>query len=300
MLAPGLMSLLVATSALVQPDQVAWRGLTLRAAKLGLSTSADLDLELVSSAAATRALNAPGRGHALQPRGDTTAVLTLNHSFLRRSTSTRVWFDPETGQALQRLHLESGRRVRRKTFRYTTDGVDYLRRSPDTGEEGLHHSRWRHTGTDFYPFPDGMTGRPVVEPASLFYLASACAIAAPGQSLTVPTFTRKRFDATVLEFVERRSLSVSYTEASADGEREVRGRAEAVCLGLRAQTLDGGESDPLRLMGLQGNLELCLDAGTRIPLQLTGRFRIVGRVRARLTRVDLRDDPPEAHSAREE
>ncbi len=81
---------------------------------------------------------------------------------------------------------------------------------------------------------------------------------------------------------------VDYVEESAAGERRISGQVETLEISLDGQPLDRQtEEGDFEFLGLRGDVRLYLDKTVRVPLQLSGRIKYVGKGNVRLRRVVL-------------
>ena len=83
-------------------------------------------------------------------------------------------------------------------------------------------------------------------------------------------------------------IEVDYTEVTDAGERDIKGRREVVQIRLDGSPVgeQGSERD-FQFLGLRGDVEIFLEPNRRVPLQISGRIRYVGKGHVRLQRVRL-------------
>ena len=269
------------------PEAVAWKKITFRAAKLIFKTSADVELSTVSEEAARAAMVEPSQGEPMMPDGESMLVTTTN-SFLGRHSLRRLWLDPENGESYQNDVTETGSRTRYKVYRFTDRGVDVIRRYPaNQDEKGQSIENWSDVSTDFDAYPrEQWQAYDVTEASALFYVASAAGLRKPGDVLEIPIYAREKLSLAVIKAEELTRIRVDYDELSEGSSRTVSGEIDALRLSASARSLDGEET-PVELIGLE-NIELFVDPETGIPLQLTGSVDVIGKVRARLSAVELR------------
>ncbi len=226
--------------------------------------------EAESAAKGTPATSAPGNLWLLQ----------LDSSYWGRSESERVWLDAANGAALQRTSSKSSQD---KTYRFTDAGVWAVRTKKPSGVE----NDW------FVDYPSGLPQCAVVsEPGVLFYLL-AVAPPAEGEMLRRCVYAKKGLHLLEIQHVGEVQIEVEFDEHLADGRQRRRaGDVTAVRYAVRtkflATTRDDEKGAALRLLGLEGDLEIDVEPRLRLPLQVCGDLPRVGNVTVRLTRAELR------------
>jgi len=265
----------------LDPERVKWTKLTFRAKKLGLSTTADISLRVSSPSEAAKELIAVGDATGLEPSGDI-YVLDVGNQFMGRKSVNSIWFDPANGQTFQRLVTETGKRNRYKVSRYAADGVSTLRKVPRKGEEDKGVKGWTDQSETFESHPPGFSV--VIEPGTLFYLVSASNLSKTGQSMEAVFHSRDGLAVAEITVEGRTEVRVDYEEV---GRGPVDGRVPAIKLAVRAKPMEG-TSGQIELIGLQGDVEIFLHPLTRVPLLVSGKVQIAGKVNIKLKRVEMR------------
>jgi len=272
----------------LKADSVRWTELQFRARKMGFSLTAKMELAAPSADAAAKALVVPVEGTAVAP-GASIRSIRLQSGFVGRNSEITVFFDPATGQALQLEQLDSGKRNRFRVARFCAEGIDAQRREPEEGETKRPHAEWSKSSHRWEAYP-GWAGDDLLvsDPTALFYVAAAAPLEKPGDRYQVPVFTRGNLILVEMTVRAVDRVQVDYT-TGAGGNSRVKGAAEALRISLDAQHLDpdSDESD-LELMGLRGDVEMLVDRETRLPLELSGKVPIAGRVKVRLVEAKLR------------
>lgn len=279
-----------AGDAALDPERVRWSALEFSASKLLLSAKAEVTARVVPAAAVTGRLLATPAGEAVRPAHDV-LEMTYRASGFGRASTTTLWADPGTGAMLQQVTLDTSGRLRERTYRFTDSGAyHYTRRPADRREDALAPATWTDLSEGMRAYPDEVAGQPVTGATVLLWLAAAADLAHSGDRLEVLAFSRRRVSRVTLEVTGYRAASIDFTEQRpADQPRRRRGKVEAIALRINGRPADAAADDePFELLGLQGDLELLLDAATRTPLQLRGRVRIAGDVTVRLRRAILR------------
>lgn len=270
----------------LDPSRVTWTSLTFRASKLGLSTTAKVELGKVPAARASGEMIVVEDAPGIPPRAPETFVSRVRTSFLGRDSLATLWFDPRDGEALQRYQLETGRRHRFKAYRFSHRGVHTLRRYPADGEEDLPHERWSDRSQRFDPYPEAARNLAVIEPAALFYVLSAADLSSTGDLLKIPAYSRSRVILLEIRVEGLTRLPVDYQRDSGNGDKaRVRGDADVLHLTVHPRPWTGAEDADFELIGLRGDVDVFLDLQTRVPVEVQGKVKIAGRVHIRLQEV---------------
>jgi hypothetical protein len=272
----------------LRASAVPWTELQFRARKLGFSVTADM--KLASSPAATVAgkLVSPEEGSGVPP-GGTVASILLTSGFAGRNSEITVFFDPETGQALQQQQLDTGKRNRFRVTRFCEEGIDSRRQQPAEGEAKRPHEEWTDRSRNWEAYP-GWAGDDllVVDPTALFYIVAAAPLEKPGDRYQVPVFTKGNLILVEMTVRAIDKARVDYASSSA-GSSRVKGSVDALRISLDAQHLDPDSKETdLELLGLRGDVEMLVDREKRLPLEISGKVPIAGTVRVRLVEAKLR------------
>ncbi len=276
----------------LEPSRLVWSQLSYRASKLTVSVTSEVKLESLPAATAAAALIEPSEGEALGPEGAEVLSLTIATKLLGRESQLSMWFDPLDGAAFQRVELGSGKKARsnrHRTNRFAPNGVYRLGRSPEEKEVGLPHEQWTRTSESFerysQPLPPGAR---VTEPAALFYILSASNLSSKGDRASVHVFSKGHVMRVEMVVRGNSQTKADYIEESPAGERRVSGQVETLEISLDGQALDlQTEEGDFEFLGLRGGVRLYLDKIIRVPLQLSGKIKYVGKGNVRLRRVFL-------------
>ena len=271
------------------PQRVGWSRVELAASKLWVTARSEVELSRRPAAEAAAELFTPAAGAVLAPAGAESFLIAIRTRFLSRDSRVRFWFDPHDGRALERSELKlAGKRSRHRTYRYAAARVHAHTVEPADGEIGRPHADWTRVTDREVALPEGLDGAVVTEPAALLYAVPAAALEAPGDALQMHVFSRRRVNVVDATVASRETLRVDYLEVATAGERQVDGEVETLRVSLRPRPL-AGEPDEggIRLLGLEGDIDLYLDPRTRAPLLVTGKVDVAGRVRLRVRRVVL-------------
>jgi hypothetical protein len=275
----------------LEPARVSWRELSFQAAEGPTSIEARLDLIVLSEQQAAAALISSPEGVALPLSGAQILVLALETQLKRPLLPPthwhgRVWFTGHDAGALQRMRVGRRDGPNAKIYRYTEHGVYRVRTEPRTeGEADRSPQHWTVRKGSFYPYPKDRGGCPSVsDPALLLYILSVADLPDAGAKKEVCVFNKKALYRLQVQSQGSQRLSVDYGECSPTGWAQRQEDVEAVKVRVRAQPVDEHSEDreEFELLELEGDLELFVDAPSRMPLQVRGRVRDLYWVEFRL------------------
>lgn len=258
------------------PDpKPAWSALRFTARKLFFESTTEIRLERVVPETLGGVLVEPAEGEAgLRPTGSPVALMTVDSRFASRHDESSLWFELETGRALQRFKIRHGKKAYRKKYRFAAGGVHVRRIAPLEGEVSQPHERWSKIEDRFYRH--GEEGCAVVlEPTVLLYLLAE-APPAPGEPLELCTFSGKMLQRVVVENKGSQTVEVDYGTYLPGNDQPARHRGRQDL--LRLELRPAGEGDELELLGLEGAIEVYVDPRQRLPVRVEGRLDFFGRV----------------------
>jgi hypothetical protein len=270
-------------------SRLRWSELGYRAKKLTFSATTDLKLATVPAANAETELVAPSRGEARSP-GAEVLLMTMESKGVGQNSLTRIWMDPGNAAAFQRDQRDRGKKKRWRAYRYAGEGVGVLTRWPAAGEGDREPGSWSGRDEGFAAYPDWLgPGVLVAEPGAIFFIVAAAALDDAGDTIQVPVFSRNNLILVELTVDGAKRIKVDYTEVSGSRERRVKATVEALRLRVDSRHLDpDSDEGDFEFLGLRGDVEIFLDKATRVPLQVSGRVPVAGKVDVRVQRVALR------------
>lgn len=267
----------------LEPDAVAWQQLRFGTSKLLGGITSDIELRATSADAVRPVLMRSPQGAGIQPTGPQVYELALRgevkHALLSASETGSAWFDPRTGAAFQRIRTRAGSKPNEKKYRFTDAGVYRLRKKPgDAAAVKLGPAAWTEQKESFYPFTPLAAGcTNVTDAAVLLYFISAGATAGPNQTLCV--FSKSDLFNVRLRAHGAEVVSVDYVETAAGVSSPRRGEVQALRYQIDVET--GLSSNPdarFQFLGLEGDIQILVDAETRVPIQVRGAISGVGQV----------------------
>jgi len=283
---------IVAESSRFDPTRVRWSQLDFRASKLAVTATSEVEIRTEPASRAVDQWLESSTGRPVTPQESEVVRIQLRSVVLGKSSDLDLWVDPLSGAAIQRTQLETGKKVRHnrhRSLRFTDTGVfqSTYRAKEETVDRPFRE--WA-LSEDFVTFPEGMTrGVVVTEPSALFYLLAVADLDEKGDAILTHVFSKNRVMQVRLAVLGWTEIQVDYTETADAGQRQVKGRQKVVRIGLEGSTLGGLGSDrDFEFLGLRGDVEVFLEPARRIPLQISGNIRYVGKGHVRLQRVRLK------------
>jgi hypothetical protein len=285
------MSFGIATAGLAElkPLRVRWERLEFRASKLTVTATTEVAIATKALGEVRHRWLEPTEGEPVMPQGSEVIHIQLGSLLLGKKSELDLWLDPVTGAAMQRTQLETGRKVRHnrhRSLRFTEAGIfnSTYRAVEETVDRPFH--QWDLT-EEFKEFPEEFDRAAVVtEPSALFYLLAVADLNAKGDQLATYMFSKGRVMQVRFVVVETTSIKANYTEVSNSGETEIRGRRDALRIRLEGTPvgIEAGDQD-FEIFRLRGDVEVFLDPVLRMPIQITGHIRYLGKGHVRLQRV---------------
>lgn len=278
-----------AGGASLDPALPGWSDLEFSASRLLLSASARVSIAGPKT---------PGEELLVPPEGRPVAAgpVVMDIHYVTRlagqHTDMTLVVDPSSAAALQMVLLDSGRRQRERTWRFTDSGAyHWTRRPAGSAQAKRPPPQWSDRTEGFRRYPADPGGRSVTDATALLYILSAAPLRAPGDRYDILEFSRRELHLVTAEARDNITLKVDFTQRQ-DG-RVIRRKQSlpALRISLRGSLFrdaDGSDDDPFRLMGLTDGIEVALDPATRMPLQVSGSMPYLGKVTFRLTSATLR------------
>lgn len=269
-------------------SRLTWTELDFKAKKFFLSAHSEIRIGVRPATVVTEPDLDISRGEPRIPSMSSVLEIRIDSDAAGRKSTESVFFEPRHGTAFKRLKKRLGKKGYHKTERFTDEGVFLLRRAPQTKSEAeLTRDDWSKVERFFHPFETGASCRNVTEPAVLFYLLSTGPLPEDG-AWQACVYSDERAIAIAIEPLGRERLEVDYEVLAAAETRRVEGKVEVWRLVVRPRE----EEEGFEFLGLEGAVEVLIDAETRVPLRVEGRMGGLGKIAVKLERVKL-DAPPE-------
>jgi len=272
---------------------VSWSELRFSAHKFFLSASTALRVRRLPASALDGLLRLPPRGVPVAPSGAEVVELECDTALpFGRDESVSVWLDPASGAAIQAEKTMRARAPYRKLFRYMTDGIYTWRTSPaDVGESGLAPERWTRRGESVERSPVPVpAGAAITDPYALVYLASAAGLDRPASQLSLLILSNRHLVQLTFRAAELTQRRLSFVASWPGGETRRDADLTLRRVLVTARPLDASASGAdvdLGFLGMRGSLTILLEAGTSVPVEISGRAEHIGALTVRLDRVAL-------------
>jgi len=279
------------------PERVTWRRLAFGAKNFFGTVTTDIRLETIRLQEVSDGLITMPQGAAFQPSAGTLFAVSV-HSVADpllgsdEDLNITAWYDPKGGNALQRIRLLRGKEIWQKTYRFSDKGVFRLRRIPKGPDEPrLPAENWTDIEKSFYPYPSNDAGcTSVLEPSVLMFLVSAVdpAVQDPPSSLCV--FNKKQLHEVRIHREGIKPLKINYLQKSSNQAIRRQTQIDAIRFSCRSRSLAGPdqEAEPFSFLGLSGDVDIYVDATTRIPVSVSGRIAGFGRIDIQLHEVEMK------------
>ncbi len=258
------------------PATIGWSRLEFRPAERSDDLSVEVKLSLVSPDQVHSLLQSEPGNEPTVPLGATLWQMTstIDVMLTGRTYRTDVWFSAAGASPLERRRDKIGKGANRKIFRYLADGVRRWRLEPDGGSEAeLPPDDWTDVQELFFPYGRARGGCPVLtDPSLLFAIASAGAVAEAPLELCV--FNKQAIYRVRLSAEPGEALEADYRETRSADQAQVRRRAATRKIRIQAVLSDdaGASADPFEFFEMRGEIEIDLDAGSGLPLRVSGEI----------------------------
>lgn len=262
-------------------ERVVWRDLRYVAHKLGIS--ATVEVRLHDGQTDAKVTTSPAMEHG--------EILLESTSHLPgRTFLAHEHVDPVRAAVREIVDTETGAKNHRKTYTLRDRGFLYELLEPADGSETLlAPERWTRQTRSFASYPRTLPADAVITgPVGLLYAASAGSLAAPGDSMTIYVLVQGQVERVVVEVEGSEAVELDFQQDSGAGLRSVREQVQALRLVARSQPVDPASSSAFRLFGLEGDVEILWDPARRLPVEISGRVKLLGHVEVRLASVTLR------------
>jgi len=276
---------------------VPWLELSYSARKFFLGASTTIRAERTPVTAVAPAVRPPLAGIPVPlPEKEIVTITTRTDLPFGRDETVTMWIDPATSAAIGGEKIMLGRSAYHKFLRYTEEGLYTWRSSPaNEGENPLGFERWSDRRRYLVaPAVRPSQGTPVTDSYALLYLVTAARLDRRGAGLRLVMLANDRF--VEMTFV---SGGLTYTRAEFDetwpgGSRNRAGNVLVRTVRATARAFGAAESSEdveLGFLGMRGALTLLLEAGTGLPVAVSGRVQHIGELTVRLQRAALASPP---------
>ena len=280
----------------VEPANVKWSRLSYKAKSIFGKVKTDVQAQIVRVEDISPLLMTDPAGEALQPSGETAIALTINSNIeplfgTDEVLNTKSWFNPNGVGALQRVRLRQGKDKWLKSYRFTKTGVFRLRKKPqDSREENLPFEQWTKIRNHFYVYGDkGLECSQILESGSLLYFVSAIDLTMIQNPLSLCVFNKKQLHRVKVSIAGAQNFKVKYLEKRGNSHTQIDKKIDTVKISFQPKSMAPANSAPeaFSFLGLKGDFEIYLAKSSGIPVRVSGRTSIFGRIVLHLQKVHL-------------
>jgi len=273
------------------PGHWVWSELSYQASKWPAEAQVDFSSERVS------AMNMPTK-YVVSPQGIPVSPKKNDVLLLRAKVNLKlplqsaddqffdVWYDPDDGAALMRVHWRRGGRPKWNAYRFTDTGVFRIKRKPGSHDDVVHlPSEWREEARSYYSYQGGQHDcNRVSDPVALFYLLASKSVLSSSKTTDICVFGEKHLHHVSVKQSKSRRVAANFRLAIDGNEWRQQGEYDVTEWTLRAVESDGDSVEPFSLLGLQGDIRFQVDPVSHLPLMFSGSISGFGQVVFQLTR----------------
>lgn len=276
---------------------VPWAELAYSAHKFFLGAKTVIRVERLSAEALTEVLRTPPTDRQVSvPKGGAAVVLVTTDLPFGRDETVKLFFDPATGAAIGGEKTMLGRSAYHKFLRYTDGGLFTWRSAPANDPEGaLSPEGWtRRKQYLVEPSVRPAPGTAVIDSYALLYLVTAARLDRRDSGIHLVMLADDRYAEMTFVAGGLTYSRVNFDEIWPGGSRRREGDVMVRTVRATARALGASESSEdveLGFLGMRGALTIYLEAGTAVPVALTGRIQHIGEVTVRLDKVVLKAAP---------
>lgn len=268
-----------------------WMRVELRARKMAITARTTLSLQRLDADAVGPILARAPELDGVAPESAEILRIDAESAALGTRSMLSLWFDPGSGQALQRERVDTVRDGRYKLLRYIQGGVYEWQRRGDPTNRDADPSTWRLKRERLVRFSGSQSDpRAVTDTLALFYLAGELRKRPSGESLRCRVYSDGGLYTVSLVSGGTEPVSVSYEWRRGGQRGSESGRPELLRVGIEAELIEADEPDAaFDLLGLEGDIRLHIDPVSGAPLQLSGRDARLGKLKIFATALELRE-----------
>lgn len=262
-------------AASLDTDGISWQRAVFRARKFFLTAQFQVKLDIEPSATVLDELLSIDAGVPVNPAKE---VVRLNYSAdtLGRHTDTTLLLRPKTAAAIQYDTYEPGKR--RRIYRFFDQGTFKKTWRPAEGEESYLPTMWSDISQDFRPYPKPPGQETVIDPLGLLYVVAAVATEEQFSELDLLAYDSNHLSRIVLEADGMHTVKVDFSIANGAERLQCKGELAALRIRINALPFEADAEAQFDFLGMQSDLSILIEPATRLPLQISGRAKIVGEL----------------------
>lgn len=252
------------------PERVTWRELRYEASKFFIT-------------AETRVTFDRAKGEKVRIQVETRA--------LGKRTTDEIRLDARTARTLERRKRQAGKEPYAKLYRFEADEVHETRSAPaDEREAEKPPAKWsERRETVHRPAVDDHECPFLADPTALLYLASARDWEIGEREAELCIYSDDTFSRMTIRAAEKATVEVGYEVGEGEDAEDHRGEVETTVLEIDVHPLDPDvEKADYKILGLKDDVRIHVDTENRLPVLITGKMDVVGRVEVELQRALLR------------
>lgn len=258
--------------------RVGWSGLRMEATMMLVSMTVELGIERYDSEIQGPDLRIPMEGRAVPP-GERVVGLNFETDGLGRRNKTKLILDADSGAALQRTSRDSGNKHKQRVYRFTDLGAYRWTRRPRPSEEDRGPDAWSRLDSEMRHYPSGIADQTVTEAGGLIYLVSASTLEKTGDFFDILAYSSSNdvVQKVRVEVESPKRTRVSYRRIGKSTNQRVSDKIDLIRVRIKGSPFDPDNDDEFELLGLR-DVEILIDPGTRMPVELSGKVPYFGRI----------------------
>ncbi len=264
-----------------------WTRLKFETSNAVASAETDIVLSVVDSEQfRDLAAQAPTR---IEPAGPEVVEVSISTVFDlpivgKRRSFISAWFDQSTAAVLQRVNERRGRKPKHKVTRFGHQGLFISRANPaSSSERGEPPADWSIRDEDFVSYSAAQDQCEIVSDfAALLLLVSRPQVTQQDAEADICVVDNNELFRVVVREVGSEQMEASYVAHIGPHSTELSGDRDMVHVVVRGESIETGSSETAEFLGLRGDIDIYLDARTRMPLQVSGSVPVFGRIDFRM------------------
>jgi hypothetical protein len=270
---------------------IAWQQLELRARKFLVRAKTIVEWSVMdSSTAPVDWIVADGlEGVKGEPIDAGEQILRLGYQskFLGRNVATELWMNPSDAAILQYQSTDSGGRPKHRIYRFTDQGAFQRTWRPMKGEKKMPWQDWSEQYGDFRPFQEAAHNQVVTDSLGLIYIIAASDLGRGGDRLEILAYGSSKVSRGILTAEEYVDIDADFVIEGPSGEQRCDGKVRALRISMQIETV-GEEEEPDS--GVLSEFEIFMIPEFRMPVLISARAKILGRLVIKAKRARLIDD----------
>ena len=263
----------------LDPDQVQWRYLKLKARKFLLTATSEAWLNLVDLDQVRNEIIPPEQGVGVVPEPRLVRLKSTTRFFGRKSDMSLL-MNPTDGRAVQEaLDHRGGDRTKHRIFRYTDTGIFVLTYRPMNDLENRQPwPNWTRISPEWRTIEKQAYGLPIVLPFGLLYVVGAADIGPDRPPLQLLSISDRKITYLKLTAHNAPPRKVDFMLTGPNGSRRCKGKLSAIRIGIEGQPVDPTLDTKFEFLGLEEDIAIYIEPQTRIILEVSGKAPIVGHL----------------------